>query len=204
MSQQTILISGPAGQLEVLTAPGNGPEKDTVAVICHPHPVHGGTMNNKVVSTLHRVCRDLHIPTVRFNFRGVGQSEGEFAQGVGEIDDLMAVLRWTKEHYPDKTFWLAGFSFGSYIAAAAATRWPCEQLISIAPPVHHYDFSLADQIHCPWIVVQGDEDDVVPPDEVYQWLDGLAKPPQLIRISEADHFFHGQLLRLRDELSALL
>ena len=201
---QTHLIDGPAGQLELLTSPGSEPQRSVVAVICHPLPTEGGTMTNKVVTTLHRVCRDLGVSTVRFNFRGVGRSQGHFDQGRGELDDLKAVLSWVQAYASQADIWLMGFSFGSYIAATVASQWPCKRLVTVAPPVHHYDYPAEQAIPCPWVVLQGDQDDVVPPEQVYAWLKTFKKPPYLLRFNDADHFFHGRLIPLRDELKALL
>ncbi len=204
LTEQRQFIDGPVGKLELLTAPGREPQRNVIAVICHPLPTEGGTMTNKVVTTLYRVCRDLGIPTVRFNFRGVGESDGEFDSGKGEVDDLMGVLHWLKHAYPDASYWLLGFSFGSYIAASGASQWPCERLVTVAPPVHHYHYPSEIQISCPWIVIQGEHDDVVPSEQVYRWLDNFKQPPHLLRFPDAGHFFHGCLIPLRDELSRLL
>lgn len=203
-SEQCHFIDGPEGKLELLLAPGQEPQRDIIAVICHPLPTEGGTMTNKVVTTLHRVCRDLGVPSVRFNFRGVGDSDGKFDAGEGEVEDLMAVLNWLKQSYPEASYWLMGFSFGSYVAAKGATRWPCERLVSVAPPVHHYDYPAKAQITCPWIVIQGDADEVVPSHDVYDWIEHANSSAHLIRFPEIGHFFHGHLIPLRDALKNLL
>lgn len=194
----TLSLPGPAGKLEVLAEP---PEPDkrrpAVAIICHPLPTHGGTLRNKVVHMTARALRELGLYTVRFNFRGVGASEGEFDKGFGETDDLLAVVDWVKQVLPDCEIWLAGFSFGSYVAARASQKVDIRQLISIAPPVHHYDFEALERPDCPWLIIQGDEDDVVPPDAVYQWAETVEPEPQLVRMEETDHFFHRRLMDLR-------
>jgi alpha/beta superfamily hydrolase len=191
-------LPGPAGVLEVLAEP---PEPDkrrpAVVIVCHPLPTHGGTLRNKVVHMTARALRELGLYTVRFNFRGVGASEGEFDNGFGETDDLLAVVDWVQRVLPDCELWLAGFSFGSYVAARASQKVKVRQLISIAPPVHHYDFEALERPDCPWLIIQGDEDDVVPPDEVYKWAEAIEPEPQLVRMEETDHFFHRRLMDLR-------
>ncbi len=206
LTETTFLLPGPAGDLEILTAP---PAKDAqkqkaIAIICHPHPLYSGTMNNKVVTTLSRVFTDLGLSTVRFNFRGVGKSAGTYGNAQGEIEDLFAVIQWVQAVCPDYELWLAGFSFGSYISAYAASQIPVAKLVSVAPPVTHFGFPNLPAISCPWIVVQGDLDDVVNPADVYEWMKTVKPAPALIRMSDAGHFFHGKLLELRKLLEAEL
>jgi alpha/beta superfamily hydrolase len=205
-TETTFLLPGPAGNLEVLATPiksGASP-RAAIAVICHPHPLFAGTMTNKVVSTLARAFDDLGLPTVRFNFRGVGKSEGTHADGIGEIDDLLAVVAWAKKCFPESDIWLAGFSFGAAVSAQAATRIPIAQLVSIAPPVPRFNLLTLPPITCPWLVVQGEEDDVVIPNDVYAWVETRDPAPQLIRLPLAGHFFHGKLLELRELLETAL
>ena len=189
-------LLAPHGQLEIMTTPGA--DLSQIAVICHPHPLHDGTMHNKVVTTLAKACQNLGMPTVRFNYRGVGKSSGEYGQLTGEIDDLQTVLAWLKKSQPNAQIGLAGFSFGSYISAHVANLLPdAAWLISVAPAVHHADFTELQNITCPWLVIMGDEDEVVPPADVYAWA---AKTPQietLQRFADATHFFHGKLGPLR-------
>lgn len=199
-----IFIPGPCGNLEAfIDGPTQSPKK-LLAIICHPHPQFEGTMNNKVVTTLAKVMQTLGIVALKFNFRGVGKSEGEYGHVKGELDDLRAVIAWAKEHYPDYRFVLAGFSFGSYIATKVATELHPVALITVAPPVHHNDFANLPEINFPWIVVQGEADEVVPPGEVFAWIKTLSKPPKLLRMPGVSHFFHGQLIPLRDELVRML
>jgi alpha/beta superfamily hydrolase len=198
--QQNFFIPGPAGNLETLAEFTNEHESKYFAVICHPHPLQGGTMHNKIVSTLARTFKALHIPTLRFNFRGVGHSEGLFDKAQGEVDDCLAVIDYAKAHYPFEKLILAGFSFGSYIAARAAASREAELLISVAPPVPHYDFKTLPAREKPWIVVQADDDEVFNAQAVYDWLATLKNPPTLIQFSKAGHFFHGNLIPLREQL----
>lgn len=201
-------ISGPAGRLEaVLTMPGDAASLRRVAVVCHPHPLQAGTMDNKVVTTLVRLFRDRGLPALRFNFRGVGASEGVHDHARGEVDDLAAVLAWAKAEGAEQVI-LAGFSFGSFIAASGVARMAglglgLERLVLVAPPVHHYPF--ADLVIPPGtLVAQGDADEVVPPDEVFAWVASLNPPPVLIRLEGCGHFFHGRLTELKNGLAAHL
>ncbi len=193
------LLPGPAGPIEVAATPAepDGPPVRGVAVICHPHPLHGGTMHNKVVTILERALRELGLACVRFNFRGVGQSGGVHDEGHGETDDLAAVVAWARRASPGDALWLAGFSFGSYVSLAAARRLGADALVSVAPPVGRWDFDSIELPDCPWLVVQGEEDEVVDPAAVFAWIDTLPNPPQLVRMPETSHFFHRRLMDLR-------
>ena len=175
-----------------------------VIVICHPHPVHGGTMDNKVVTTLMRTFNELDFYTVRFNFRGVGKSAGSFAEGIGETEDLLSVLDWVTHVLPDGELWLAGFSFGSYIAYRAATitsyKDKIKQLICVAPPASYPEFKDLPAPTMPWLVVQGEADEVIDAEVVFSWVASFALPPQLIRMAQTSHFFHGKLIELRNLL----
>lgn len=196
----TLLLEGPAGKLETIIAPPSSSSREACAIICHPHSLHGGTMHNKVVTTLSRTFQQLGLTTVRFNFRGVGKSEGVYDEGRGEGEDLLAVMAWVKKEYPHHAIWLAGFSFGAYVAATIAAKTPPAQLITIAPPVEHFTLQTLPPIICPWIVVQGELDEVVPPDKVFAWIESRDPKPVVLRFPEAGHFFHGQLAELRDRL----
>lgn len=120
-------VKGPAGKLEVAVGTPIGIDRSALGIICHPHPLHGGTMYNKVVTTLARTLQGLGLTTVRFNFRGVGKSQGEYDHGRGEIDDLLAVAAWLQKEMGHQEIWLAGFSFGAYIAANGAVRLPAKK-----------------------------------------------------------------------------
>ncbi len=197
--QQNFMIQGPVGQLEAIS---QYPEvaKPITAVICHPHPLFAGTMHNKVVHTVAKAFLELGIKTVRFNFRGVGASQGEYDAGRGETDDALAVAAWVKQVAPEDKLWLAGFSFGSYVAARAAGELQPEQLLTVAPAVEHFDFSELKPIACPWLVLQGETDEVVPPEQVYDWAEHASEQPTLIRFPGVGHFFHGELIALRDAI----
>jgi uncharacterized protein len=168
------------------------------AVICHPHPLYGGTMDNKVVTTLARALHEVGIHSLRFNFRGVGASAGAFDQGLGETGDADAVASFGAARWPGRGLVLAGFSFGGYVALRLAlTRTPA-RLITIAPAIQRFQLAAADVPDCPWLVVQGDADDVVDPQAVIHWARTLAPPPRLAVLQGVGHFFHGHLHELRD------
>lgn len=194
----TLFVQGPAGQLELLAGlpePG-GDVSETVAIICHPHPQHGGTMRNKVVHMIEKSFRDLGAYTVRFNFRGVNESAGNFDDGVGETEDLMAVFEWVRSVKPDCKIWLAGFSFGSFVALKAVHQIEPELMLTVAPPVERYGFSELSPPACAWLLIQGDDDEVVSPKAVYDYVDHSDPKPQLITM-KAGHFFHRRLLDLK-------
>mgnify|MGYP003382121679 FL=1 len=154
-------------------------------------------MHNKVVTIIERSLRELGLDTVRFNFRGIGKSGGTFDEGEGESDDLASVVRWARTVRPEAPLWLAGFSFGSYVALRNAKTLDADALITIAPPVGRWDFDAIDLPDCPWLVVQGEEDEVVDPQLVFDWVESLDVSPHLVRMPETSHFFHRRLMDLR-------
>jgi len=197
-AQATLMLSGPAGALEAIAdVPQPEHARAGTVVICHPHPLHGGTMHNKVVTMIERSLRELGLRTVRFNFRGTGESSGEHDEGRGETLDLLAVAEWVQRVRPGDALWLAGFSFGAYVALLAARHLPVKQMVSIAPPAGRWDFSAVLSPDCPWLVVQGEDDDVVEPQAVFDWIAAMPEPPQLVRMPETGHFFHRRLMDLR-------
>lgn len=201
--KQTLFISGCSGNLELLISSPESPRAIT-CIICHPHPVQGGTMHNKVVYTLASTMEALDVKTVRFNFRGVQKSEGVFDHGAGELDDLMAVVDWVKAQRPNDEIWLAGFSFGAYIAIKGSQVCNAKCLVAVAPPVGHPYFNDLPSITCPWVLVQGEQDEVVDADTVLNWGKAQAPAPQWVVMPEAGHFFHGQLVILKEKLVSFL
>ncbi|HEX7348753.1 MAG TPA: alpha/beta family hydrolase [Rhodanobacteraceae bacterium] len=194
----TFALPGPAGTLEVATAvPEPACAREGTAVICHPNPVQGGTMRNKVVTMLERALRESGLATVRFNFRGVGASTGAFDHGDGESGDLVTVAQWVRQTRPNDALWLAGFSFGSYIALRSARSLGAAALITVAPPVDRYEVAELAMPTCPWLVVMGEADEVVPPQTVFAWIDTLDPKPTLVRMPDTGHFFHRRLMDLR-------
>lgn len=202
MSESIETIRGPAGRLEVAIDAAEGQPQPVVAIVCHPLPTEGGTMHNKVVTMTARALRECGITTLRFNFRGVGHSDGQFDHGLGELDDLRTVAAWARTHHPDKTLWLAGFSFGAWVALRGAVELSAAALISIAPPVgRSWAFSDLALPTMPWLVIQGQADEIVDASAVRQWVMGLPQPPQLIEMPDTSHFFHRKLIDLRGVLT---
>ena len=174
-----------------------------VAVICHPHPQHQGTQLNKVVHTISRSMNELGVPAIRFNFRGVGASEGAYADGVGETEDVIAVAEWARNRFPQAALWLAGFSFGAAVAIRAAEQLKPVRLISVAPPVTRMTRLLAEvRPECPWLIVQGMADEVVAAEDVRSWVQNNHPAARLVLLPDVGHFFHGRLTLLRETLTA--
>jgi alpha/beta superfamily hydrolase len=199
---QAVEVIGPCGVLQgIVEQPGDSPR--AVAVVCHPHPLQGGAMTNKVVHTLARSFNECNIASVRFNYRGVGASAGSYDAGVGETDDTLAVVHWAQLRWPDKPVYLAGFSFGGGVALRAALRMNCAGLITVAPAVAR----AAPPAHlpqCRWLLIQGDADEVIPAAMVMDWVQALQVKPELKVMAGAGHFFHGRLIELRELVRAWL
>ena len=198
-----MMIDGPSGQLEALCLDVD--EARGVALICHPNPVQGGTMLNKVVSTLQRTARDAGYHTLRFNYRGVGASAGSHDMGSGEVDDAEAVAHWLRARYPDLPLTLLGFSFGGFVAASLGARLEQQgievtKLFMIAPAVMRLGGDNPPAERCPLVVIQPDADEVVEPQLVYDWSAHLGRAQELLKVAECGHFFHGKLTDLKDLL----
>ncbi|KLJ00607.1 alpha/beta fold hydrolase [Luteimonas sp. FCS-9] len=194
-----LTLVGPAGALEAaIDLPdADVPALPLVAVVCHPLPTEGGTMHNKVVTMVARALRELGATTLRFSFRGTGASEGRFDQGNGETDDLAAVVDWVRRERPGHALWLAGFSFGAYVSLRASDMLKPDLLVSIAPPAGRWDFDRIVLPDCPWLVIQGEADEIVDPEAVYQWLEDRDAQAELVRMPDTSHFFHRRLIDLR-------
>jgi alpha/beta superfamily hydrolase len=154
-------------------------------------------MHNKVAHTLARAFVRCQMAALRFNFRGTEGSEGKFDNGKGELGDAQAAIEWLRDEYPDGPYWLSGFSFGAAIAIRAAVTADVDGLISVAPAVYRFAKGLDRQPDCPWLVIQGDEDELVEVDETIEWLNGLEPGPELLVLEGAEHFFHGRLNDMR-------
>ena len=174
------------------------------AVICHPHPLFGGTMDNKVVTTLARTVAQRGAGTIRFNFRGVGASGGQHSNGIGETDDALAVVDWATNRWPSAPIWLCGFSFGAYVALVVASQRCTDRLVTVAPPVGRMNLESLTVPRCPWLIVQGSEDEVVDAREVLAWAQRLSPPPRVVVLPGVTHFFHGRLADLAETVATFL
>lgn len=200
MPKQELFIPGPVGNLETIVQTIDE-SFSGVGIVCHPDPLQEGTMHNKVVTTIAKTFNAMKMAAVRFNYRGVGQSAGAYGDVVGEVADCMAVVDWVQQQWPQARLWLAGFSFGAYVAANVATKVATEQLISVAPSVDCMPYVRLGEVKCPWLVIQGEDDEVVAPESVYRWFAGLNAPnKQLIKFPATGHFFHGKLIDLQQTI----
>jgi alpha/beta superfamily hydrolase len=201
---RSLFIDGPAGRLEAIVEFPAEAEVTAAVVVCHPHPQHGGTMHNKVAHTLARTFVRLGFAALRFNFRGTEKSDGQFDEGIGELDDALAAINWMQQEQQDKPLWLAGFSFGAAISVRAALDSDVSGLISVAPAVSRFAAGLTRQPQCPWLVIQGDEDELVEIDETIDWFNSLEPGPELLVMEGAEHFFHGRLADLREAVAGFV
>lgn len=195
--EERMSIAGPAGALELaLNLPAQAPRG--IALIAHPHPLQGGTMDNKVVQTLAKTFAGLGYVSVRFNFRGVGGSAGTFDDGAGETDDALAALAHARAGYGDVPVALAGFSFGTFVQTRVARQVTAERMALIAPAVARFGTAT---VAADTIVIHGEEDDVVALADVFAW----ARPQQLpiIVFPGCGHFFHGRLPQLQRVISGM-
>jgi alpha/beta superfamily hydrolase len=186
-----IFIDGPAGTLEaVIHDPGG--ERRGIALIAHPHPLFGGTLENKVVHTLAKAFIELDYVALRPNLRGAGKSQGSFDEGKGETQDMLAVAEYANSQFGNLPLLLAGFSFGAFVQSRVIKRLPVEKLVLVAPAVERFDVGT---VPANTLVIHGDQDEVVPLAAVLAW----ARPQQLqvIVLPGAGHFFHGRLLQLK-------
>jgi len=193
------------GRMGALEACLTVPEQITgqyIALLGHPHSLKGGSMQNKVVTTLTKLFKNLGIPSLRFNFRGVGASEGLYDAGLGESDDMLDLAELCREALPEAKLLFAGFSFGSFVAYRAASQIEHDLLLTVAPPVNHFDFTAFPEEPSPWVLVQGDNDEVIPANLVLEFAE--AREISVIRFAETGHFFHGKLIDLQAELLDML
>ncbi len=198
MQHHPIFFPGPAGRLQALYK--EGAEDRPAVVVCHPHPRFGGTMRNKVVYWMARAFEEAGCSVLRFNFRGVEQSEGHWDAGHGEVEDAQAALNWLQEMHPDSPLWLAGFSFGTYAGLQAARNDSrVERMFAVAPAVNLWDFSFLDGDTRPLTVVSGTADELVPFASVEAWV---AKHPHInFQVIEgAGHFFPQHMQELQQRL----
>lgn len=201
---ESLFLEGPAGRLEaLLEEPENGEPQDA-ALVCHPHPQHGGTMHNKVVYRIARGLRSSGSVVLRFNYRGVNLSAGEYAHGEGELDDARTALAYLRGRYPSLPFTLAGFSFGSRIAL----RLGCEvsgarRVIAVGFPTAYKDRGFLENCAVPRLFIQSTHDQYGPLAELEPLVASLPEPKQLITVEAGDHFFAGALDVLEREVARL-
>jgi uncharacterized protein len=205
---ERLVIPGPAGDIQALIETPAHPVVDAGAVrafgvVCHPQPLYGGTLDNKVVYSLARAFEELGAPAIRFNFRGVGTSTGQYDEGIGETEDVLAVVAYGRQRWPGAALWLAGFSFGGAVAIRATGRANPERLITAAPAITLVDVR---DVVTPsrWLIVQGEADDVVLPEAVLDWASKRSPVPTVRLLPGAGHFFHGRLLELRQAVLAFM
>jgi len=209
-AQEPVRIEGPAGALEaVLEDPAAGVAPRAFMVVCHPHPQHGGTMTNKVVTTLARTAHAMGVPGIRFNYRGVGASAGSLDYGRGEIEHALAVVAFGRQRWPGAQLWLAGFSFGGVVALRASTTRGVGQvakLVTVAPALGRNFGSLREVSvpNCPWLIVQGGNDEVIDGELVIDWAEQLEPGPQLVVVADTGHHFHGKLSLLEESVAPFL
>jgi uncharacterized protein len=196
---EAVIVPGPAGRLEAAVDSVDATARAFV-VVCHPHPLQQGTMQNKVVTTVARAFAQLGAHVLRFNFRGVGASEGRHADGIGERADALAAIAWGRDRWPGLDLFLGGFSFGAAIALQVAAEARAHGLVTVAPPLQRVPAGF-EPPGCPWLLIHGTADDVVPfPTEAR--LATFKAQPRLIAMQDAGHFFHGRLLELSEAITA--
>lgn len=199
------LLAGTAGVIECQIAmPREVPRG--IAVACHPHPLFGGAMSNKVVYTLALIALKHGLVSLRFNFRGVGSSQGVHDSAHGETDDCLVLVEWLRAQQPGLPLLLCGFSFGAFVALNAAQRARPAALVSIAPPFGRYfaDAPNPPAPGCPWIALHSRDDDTVPYDETAGILARYQPAPTLVTLDGAGHFFHGRLQDIQDAVLPFL
>ncbi len=203
-SIRSLFLDGPVGRLEALLNAGS-PNATHAAVVCHPHPVYGGTLHNKVVFHTMKALQHFGFPVLRFNFRGTGLSEGEHAHGVGEVDDVRAALDWMEREYTLPIIF-AGFSFGAAVGLRAAC--PDARVTALiglglpATPVDDrvYDFDFLRSCSKPKLFVSGSRDQFGPMGKLEALVDTFGDPKKLVRIDAGDHFFEGRLKEMREAI----
>lgn len=197
---EAFFVPGPAGRIEALLEEPEGAEPRLAALVCHPHPQHGGTMHNKVVYRIARGLRRAGAVVLRFNYRGVNLSEGTYAEGIGETEDARACLSWLLNHYPALPYTLAGFSFGSRVTLRLGCQLPdCTRLIAVGYPTRTFeDKPWMDACTREKVFVQSTHDEFGPLSELEPFVEKLPEPKRLITIPAEDHFFAGALPGLEE------
>jgi uncharacterized protein len=199
-----VFFDGPEGRIEAIIKEPDGPVI-RAAIVCHPHPLYGGTMHNKVVFRIARSFQDARFAVLRFNFRGTGLSEGKHDDGLGEQDDLRAAVRFITGKYPDAALWIAGFSFGAAVMLrAVAGDEQVRAIVAAGVPVLKYDYTSVSLCKKPKLFVQGEMDEFGPPEELKRLVETFVEPKELKIIPGADHFFEGRLTELQQSVSSFI
>jgi len=198
VKSEAVIVPGPVGRLEAEIDSADA-TASAIAVVCHPHPLQQGTMQNKVVTTIARAFAQLGAHALRFNFRGVGGSEGRYADGVGERADALAAIAWSRNRWPRLDVYLGGFSFGAAIALGVAAEARASGLVTIAPPLDRLPAGFAPP-GCPWLLIHGVADDVVPFAATEARLATFSVRPKVVAMQDAGHFFHGRLLEVDEAI----
>jgi uncharacterized protein len=199
---RSFFLNGPAGQLEALLNAGS-PTAQHAALVCHPHPIYGGTLHNKVVFHAMKALNNLGMPVLRFNFRGAGLSHGEHDQGNGEVDDVRSALDWL-DHEFHRPMVFAGFSFGAAVGLRAACPDPrVEVLIALGTPIspvddRSYDYDFLKTCAKPKLFVSGSRDQFASKAKLEGLVAPLPEPKKLVIVEAADHFFEGRLREMRE------
>ncbi|NQY43744.1 MAG: dienelactone hydrolase family protein [Legionellales bacterium] len=190
-----LMIAGSDSELEAsLLVPAD--KINYCMIICHPNSSDGGSMDNKVVTTIMRACNKLNIISLRFNFRSVGKSKGEYDFGEGEQRDLQAIINWVKNMFPNCKILLSGFSFGSFVAHRISENYNLHSLILIAPAVTIWDYSRNKEPSCPLLIVHGTDDEIISLNDVEKWAEDL-NDAMFMKVYNSCHFFHGKLIELQ-------
>ena len=204
-----VIINGPEGRLEGRYHHSKHPNAP-IALLLHPHPQHGGTMNNKVVYTLYHAFVRQGFSALRFNFRGVGRSQGSFARGEGELSDAASALDWLQSYNANAAAcWIGGFSFGAWIGMQLLMRRPeIDGFISVAPPANLYDFGFLAPCPSSGLIIHGDKDHLVPLEAVQKLINKLMHQRDITidfrLVRGADHFFQNRLEELDEEVEDYL
>ncbi len=202
---ERLTIAGPAGNLEGLLEWNPQWSPHLLAVVCHPHPLYGGTMHNKVVFRAAKAAVNAGIPVLRFNFRGVGRSQGKFADGAGERDDALAALRYLTTRFPNIPVSMMGFSFGSVVAlAVGSAESKVNSLVGMGIPVGSSDLEFLRETSKPKLIVQGTQDEFGPRQNVEELFASLREPKRLHFVEGVDHFFTGKLAELQSTIEKFL
>jgi alpha/beta superfamily hydrolase len=201
---ESLFLPGPAGRLEALLEEPEETAPRGAALVCHPHPQHGGTMHNKVVYRIARGLRGAGLAVLRFNYRGVNLSEGSYAHGEGEREDARVALEYLRDRYPELPYTLAGFSFGSRIVLQlGCERAGARQVIAVGFPTVYQDRAYLDRCTVPRIFVQSTRDQYGPVEELTAFTETLPEPKQVVLVDAQDHFFAGALEKLEETIARL-